>query len=353
MRSESGLNAKSQEVRVNVISRRHPYGFSMERLFEIVIEHLPPPITASPLKVPFHSRGFFKRFGNLAWAMFHSGDVNHVTGEVHYIVLALPPKRTILTVHDCGTIVGKKPTLKRHLYKWIWFTLPVRRARLVTTISETARRDLLEITGCPKEKIVVIPNCIDPRFRPGTKPFNSSKPRILQVGRAPNKNIPRLAEALRGIPCHLHIVGIPDAQTRRVLECNHIEYSHNDMLSFEQLLNEYHSADLVTFVSTFEGFGLPVLEAQATGRPLVTSNISPMKEIAGTGAVLVDPFDVNSIARGIIDIIEHEETRSTLIQQGFRNVSQYSPSRTAAQYARLYQALAGGTPWSAMSGSTD
>jgi glycosyltransferase involved in cell wall biosynthesis len=73
--------------------------------------------------------------------------------------------------------------------------------------------------------------------------------------------------------------------------------------------NEYLRADLVAFCSTFEGFGLPIIEAQAMRTPVVSSELSPMKEVAGDGAVLVDPFDVSKIREGILKIINNDDFR--------------------------------------------
>ncbi len=311
----------------------------MENLFNIIVQHLPSDISATKLRMPFPSRGFFKRFWNIIWVCFHRGAVNHVTGEVHYIVMALPGRRTVLTIHDCGSVIGKVRSLKYWLYKYIWFVWPIRRARIVTVISEKTKRDVMEMTNCPEEKIVVIPNCIDPRFVPKEKVFNTAKPRLLQIGFMHNKNIPRLAAALNGIPCHLHIVGKPDEETIKALKENRIEYTHNYNLSFDEMLEEYHKSDIVTFASVQEGFGVPILEAQAVGRVLITSNISPMKEVSGGAAMLVDPFDVSSIRNGILEVINNEVLRKDLIRRGFENVARYSPTSIAEQYAKLYRMI--------------
>lgn len=99
----------------------------------------------------------------------------------------------------------------------------------------------------------------------------------------------------------------------------------------------YQSCDLVCFVSTYEGFGMPILEAQAVGRPVLTSDISPMREVAGEGAFKVDPFDVDSIRTGLERLIGDGGLREDLIREGFRNVKGYSAESVAAQYAALYR----------------
>ena len=99
------------------------------------------------------------------------------------------------------------------------------------------------------------------------------------------------------------------------------------------------SGDLLVFVSTYEGFGLPILEAQATGRPVITSNVLSMPEVAGDSACLVDPFDVSSIRKGILKVINDPAYREKLIKRGFENVKRFQPDKIAEQYADIYRGL--------------
>jgi glycosyltransferase involved in cell wall biosynthesis len=97
--------------------------------------------------------------------------------------------------------------------------------------------------------------------------------------------------------------------------------------------------DLLVFASTFEGFGLPIVEAQATGRPVVTSNIMSMPEVAGDAACLVDPFNVSSIREGVLKVINDSDYRNALVKAGFENVKRFQPEQIARQYAELYHEL--------------
>jgi glycosyltransferase involved in cell wall biosynthesis len=98
-------------------------------------------------------------------------------------------------------------------------------------------------------------------------------------------------------------------------------------------------ADLVAFVSTYEGFGVPILEAQATGRVVISGNISPLTEVSGGGALLVDPSNSDEIKKGILQITENETLRNNLIQIGLENVKKYSAKSVAAQYFELYKTI--------------
>src|SRR5690606_1333289 len=140
-----------------------------------------------------------------------------------------------------------------------------------------------------------------------------------------------------GISCHLRIIGKPSHEQITFLQENAVDYSSVSSISAKQVANEYRNADIVIFASTYEGFGLPILEAQATGRPLVTSNISPMNCVAGNEAVLVDPFDVNSIRSGVVRLIENTAFRNQVVKAGLHNVERYRPNLIAQQYISLYQ----------------
>jgi len=111
-------------------------------------------------------------------------------------------------------------------------------------------------------------------------------------------------------------------------------------ISDADMLQAYHQADLVVFISLAEGFGMPIIEAQAIGRPVIVSNLSPMKEVAGVGALTVDPSNVSAIRSAIRQIVEDEMVRHRTIAAGLQNAKRFSAKAVAGQYAQLYQRVA-------------
>jgi glycosyltransferase involved in cell wall biosynthesis len=319
---------------------RETGNFSIEASFSRMMEHFPvdSEIRLDSFTSTHFSNGILPRLRGILEARRQAADINHVTGDVHYLVLGLPGPRTILTIHDCGLMDNPSP-LARRLLKWLWLDLPVRHCRYITAVSEATRRDIIRHTGCNPDKIVVIPTVITDSFRREDRPFNRECPRILHIGLAPNKNLERHAAALSGLDCELHIVGKVEQAHRQLLESYRLRYTHEYNISQEEMQRAYAGSDLLLFASTLEGFGMPILEAQTVGRPVITSNLSSMPEVAGDAACLVDPFDAESIRAGVLKVIRDDDYRENLVSMGFRNCGRFSASRVARQYEALYRLL--------------
>lgn len=268
-------------------------------------------------------------------------DVYHVTGDVHYIVPALPRERTVLTVHDLNHLRFGLRGLRQLAFRWLWYTLPLHAARAVTVISEATRQDIVDHLGFAAHRMQVIENCYSPVFRPLPRAFDPACPVILQIGTKSNKNVERLVAALQGIACKLLIVGPVDAALARLLVEHGVTWESRVDLTHAQIAQAYAEADVVTFVSLREGFGMPIIEAQACARPVVTSDISPMREVAGAGACLVSPHDTAAIRAGIVRVIADAAYRSALVDAGLRNVARYAPSTISARYLALYRRVCG------------
>ncbi len=313
--------------------------FSIERIFQQLT-----PILAQSLSVRKkemkHSRITIANIlANIRNAKKCSADIYHITGDVHYVALGLPPARTLLTIHDC-VFLYSATGIKRRVLKWLLLDMPVRRCRLVTTISETTRKDILDFTGCPPDKVVVIPDPVSDTIRYSPAAFRKEEPVILFMGTTDNKNLLRVARALSGVDCCLQVVGQLNPVQQQALADQSIRYTQHSGLSDEQVAAAYANADLVLFPSTFEGFGLPIVEAQKAGRPVITSDLSPMKEVAGGAAHLVDPYDIDSIRKGVLSVIQQPDYRQQLVEKGLANVHRFSTPAIAAQYLDCYKKLA-------------
>ncbi len=321
--------------------QRRPFGhnFSIERVFATVRRALPPSLAYRVAVCPYNGTNPFKLAYNLFSALRRQSRVNHITGDIAYLAWLLPARRTILTVHDCVGMIRLRGW-RRRLYRWLWLSLPARRCALLTVISAQTKRELIAYTGCTEEKIRVVPDPVGPEFQPSPRSFCAARPVVLQVGTGFNKNIGRVAQALRGIRCELHIVGALRDQDRLQLDQNAIRYRVSCGLSDQAMVHAYQTCDLVIFASAYEGFGMPIVEANAVGRPVVTSNIEPMTSVARDAACFVDHQDPASIRRGVLRVIRDPAFRESLVRNGWQNVERFRAPVVAAAYAALYRELA-------------
>jgi glycosyltransferase involved in cell wall biosynthesis len=326
-------------IRITQFMRRPgPACFSMERLFEDVRGHLPADIHVEVCTNRFVSSGVFRRLYDTLRAAWHQREVNHVTGDVHFLTFFLRRRRTLLTIHDCVTL-RRTHGLKRWALWFFWFWLPIRRCALVSVISQSTRRQLLDYVDCDPAKLRVVYDNVSEEFRPVPMRFNSGCPCILHVGTKASKNLLRHAAALEGIDCRLIIIGTLTEAERAVLSRHDIRYESHIGLSRAALVEQYKRCDLLLFASTYEGFGLPIVEAQAIGRPVVTADAWSMPEVAGDAACLVDPFDIASIRAGVQRVMSDPDYRAQLIARGFENVARFRADIIAEQYATLYREI--------------
>lgn len=331
----------TKKIKVVYFSRkpRALGNFSVEIYFKQIRENLPEEIEPIHVEMPFESSGFFKRLANAIYCVFKQGDINHITGDIHYVAAFLKKHKTILTILDCG-MLHQTSGIKHKIFKWLWFTMPINRVQLITAISTATKEDIIQFTGCDPNKIKVVYVCINPSFKAYPKEFNAVEPRILQIGTAANKNLQRLIPALEGIRCKLVIVGKIGEEIRQLIQKHQINLELIDWrLSDEEILEEYKKCDILSLVSTLEGFGMPIVEANAVGRVVIAGRNSSMPEIAGNAAVLIDAFAIKSIHDSICTLLLNELTRENLIKNGFSNAKRFSPQSLSRNYFEIYNSM--------------
>lgn len=324
-------------MKICFIERRDADTPSIERVFDTLItEFRSRGIECERQKLPYGNR-VVDVLRNLLFFKPEPADVYHIAGHVNYIALRLPPERTIQTVHDLG-ILDNRTGLRRWVLGRLFFRAPARRAKRTVAISEATQESLIHISGESRDKIVVIPNPVPPGYSERPRQM-ADRPRILQIGTATHKNLERTAEALRGLDVHFRVIGkLTDAQ-RSLLEGLDLDFSSIDYVDDRAMLEEYIAADIVVFCSLFEGFGMPIIEAQAVSRPVVTSDRSPMKEVAGRGALLVDPESISNIRQGIETLITKPDVAESYRRAGVKNAEAYLVSTIADQYLELYHEI--------------
>lgn len=200
---------------------------------------------------------------------------------------------------------------------------------MVIAVSNSTKKDLLEITKIPENKITVIYEGPTTDFKQKSKEdinkfkekYNLPAKFVLAIGGiGERRNLKRIKEATKGY--HLVIAG----QTL-------------PWLSIEELELLYQSAEVLLYCSLYEGFGLPILDAFACGLPVITSSISSMPEVGGTAVCYVDPLDVEDIKEKLYHLMHDVELREALVKKGFERVKQFSWKKCAQETAQVYRRL--------------
>jgi glycosyltransferase involved in cell wall biosynthesis len=317
---------------------------SLGRNFRTVAETAGNYSIAEQLKIPFA----LKREGV---TLFHAP---------HYVLPPLVSCRSVVTIHDCIHLMFPQylPNRMAFGYARASIALASKRATRVLTVSESSKRDILRFVDLEPAKIDVIYNAYDERFavEPGEEQVVRVRERyqlhdefVLYAGNVkPHKNLERLIEAFhivrdRGLD-HLKLVLIGDeiskyAALRRAVH-RHQLHKYVRFLGYlpeETLAVMYRLAAVFVFPSLYEGFGLPPLEAMASGTPVVTSSVSSLPEVAGDAAVLVDPYDPQAIAEGIYAVLTDEPLRRTLKLKGLARARQFSWDESVGRVRAIYQ----------------
>ena len=278
----------------------------------------------------------------------------------HYVLPPAVPCRSVVTIHDCIHLMFPQylPNKAAYAYARVSMWAAVKRSNCILTVSEASKRDILHFFNVAPEKIVVVYNAIDDHFWLTPPEEEVARVResyqldhqfVLYVGNIkPHKNLVRLIEAFdelrRSGPEELKLLIIGDEisklpSLRRAVH-RHKLHKHVRFLGYVSdgtLRILYRLASLFVFPSLYEGFGLPPLEAMASGTPVVTSNQSSLPEVTGDAAVLVDPYDVSSIVDGMRRVLTDPVLAANLRRRGPERAREFSWPRSVQKIRAVYE----------------
>jgi len=251
----------------------------------------------------------------------------------------------ILTIHDLNHLDRPENSspLKRSYYATL-LRRAAQRALCVLTVSEFSRGRILEWSGLRPHRVVNVGNGVGAEFHPGAVPFRLSRPYLLApTSRKRHKNDQRVVEAFARAALDdifLIFTGEPSAALTACIRHHHLggRVRFTGCVPDALLPSLYCGAEAVLFVSLYEGFGLPLVEAMACGIPVVTSNNSAMPEVASDAALLVDPTSVEEIARAMERIVGESALRQQLRARGLVRAVRFRWSDTSARVSRLLDA---------------
>jgi glycosyltransferase involved in cell wall biosynthesis len=296
-------------------------------------------------------------------AAFFRTDLFHATEHL------LPPfqrVRTVFTFHDAIYALFPRFHLPMNrLYLGLMMPRFLKRADAIVTISECSRRDAMRLYSVPPDRIRVIYEGVDGRFRPVAEPgvIEAMRRRLglpdrylLSVGTIePRKNLAALLEAVKSLERSAADRGEPALPP--IVIVGKRGWLYDDFFKRlaalgmegrvilpgyvpdEDLPAVYSGASCFVFPSLYEGFGLPPLEAMSCGAPVVCSNTSSLPEIVGDAAITVDPADTGALAAAIARVLGDADLSAGLSARGLRRAATFSWQRTASQTLQVYEGL--------------
>lgn len=277
----------------------------------------------------------------------------------HYNIPYLYKGRMVVTIHDLTHLAHRDFVPNRVAYYYARFMLKAaaHHARQIITVSQFSKRSICQTLDVPEEKVHVISYGI-PRHVLRSDPANASllnrfritKPYVLFVGLLkPHKNVQALLRAFALLPIsvrepHQLVIAGGFDSCYTVLRLLSERLSLHDQVVFtghvtdDELRALYAGAKAFVLPSLNEGYGLPVLEAMASGVPVVVSNISSLPEVAGDAGILVNPRDHQSIAKALERLLGDDELRNSLGEHGRKRAQSFSAKEFALKHLEIYRA---------------
>jgi glycosyltransferase involved in cell wall biosynthesis len=288
------------------------------------------------------------------------------------------PKPYVVTVHDMASLLYSEDSGARMNLRRYRFRRGMLRAGKILAVSAATRRDVVKMLSIPPDRVRIVYSAPAPEFfrrghsvdaraaGPQTEEherrrilerYQITYPFLLYAGNIrPQKNIPRLVEAfavVRNEMAHhpqysdLRLIIIGDQIARNPAVRHAVIHSRVEncarflgFVPFDTLRVFYECAAAFVFPSLYEGFGLPPLEAMASGTAVVTSNVSSLPEAVNDAAMLVNPDNVFDIARGIREVLLDPELRASLVAKGREQAARFSWDRTAREVIEVYEEVA-------------
>ncbi|OHE57175.1 MAG: hypothetical protein A2Z47_00305 [Thermodesulfovibrio sp. RBG_19FT_COMBO_42_12] len=283
-----------------------------------------------------------------------------------------PPCPMVITVHDMMDLFypdafSHQPFyVNRALRIYFRFVIPksIRNATMITSVSESTKRDILRYFHIPEDRVEVIHNGVEEKFSPVKdekllimirEKYNLPDRFVLYLGSTkPYKNLDGTLEAFSKLKKkyinpdnHIYLVigglrhfSIADLERKaRELGIEN-DFFNIGYISEDDLPSVYSLAEVFLFPSIWEGFGLPALEAMACGTPVVTSNTSSLPEVVGKAGIMVDPKDTTSIAEALHRILNNRAIREELSEKGIKEAKKFSWRMSAEKLLKVFSAVA-------------
>jgi glycosyltransferase involved in cell wall biosynthesis len=265
-------------------------------------------------------------------------DVFHITGDINHVAIGLIGKRVVSTIHDIGSL-KEYNILKKVIYFIFWIYLPIRISSITTTVSEFTKSKIHQLPFLRNSKIFVLVNPVSPNFSKCTSEFpKNDKFTVLFIGTGKHKNIGIGIKIAMSLDCRIIVVG-KRTEDYEILENSKIKFDWFDNISENEIIKCYMRSHVLLFMSLHEGFGLPIIEANSLGIPVIASNIEPLLTVGGDSVFYSDPFDEIQIRFFLTTLMHDVEVYNDAVEKGRKNATRYSHSFVAIDYFKLYKLI--------------
>lgn len=266
----------------------------------------------------------------------------------HYNIPWVGYDKLIVTLHDAALPLTPHTPLIYNIYSRVMYWRIRQKANAILTVSEFSRHASQEKGGILGIPMTVTLLGVDPTWFTSTKPASPYPFRYLvYVGNLkPHKNLTRLLQAFQKVDTDLKLVCVGpfrklksrDNRAHQLMRQMSDRVIFTDELTGEPLRAVVKNAEGLVLPSTYEGFGLPPLEAMASRVPVLASWALPMPEVCGKSPIYCDPYSVDSIAEGLRELINLKgEERQRRVDEGYEHASQFNWDKTAAQTMEVFR----------------
>lgn len=326
-------------------------------------EHLGRFSQAKEVVVPFSNPAMRLFREHLLMPYFYKREGLDMVHNTKSATSFLKPCKTVVTIHDIIPLTNPETeTFAAKTYWKIQIPIAARRADRIITISEYAKKEIAKYFGIREELITVIPNCFEERFQSIAErsevdkimeKYSLPKDYILYVGTIqPRKNLDMLIKTFSNlkksgrIKQKLVIAGRKGwlytslFELIKELDLEH-EVIFTGFVPDEELPYIYNGATLFVYLSLFEGFGIPPLEAMACGVPVICSNTTALPEVVGDAGILVNPMDQKAVEDAMLYVLENPPMQKEMKEKGVIQAKRFSCERIAKETMMVYYEVVG------------
>jgi glycosyltransferase involved in cell wall biosynthesis len=327
-----------KEIVTLFVRAQRPGEFSIERVFQWAGSYEHSSFDFRIVVLPHAGTTIRAIIRNIVFAHRNSSAVNHVTGDCHYAVLGLPRATTVLTIHD---LVGlqRYRGVKRWLYRLWWFSVPCWWVARITTISNATLAELVSTLPGIASRVSVVYNPLPDGIYQAPR-LNLPGLRALQIGTGWNKNLLQAAKGVAVSGGVLRIIGRLSSGQREALDALDLHWENFFDQTPREMMEHLQWCTCLLFLSSYEGFGLPVIEAQASGRPVIASDLPVLREVSNGAALHVSLENPTDLVNKLMSLSDSAKA-DALVCAGLKNAKRFESSRVADAYVAVYEVVSG------------